>query len=143
MQFSIKGNQEIVTIDVQSRTYPHSDEYWDGNWINSTIEVVVPGYRAYFCGELRTDEIFQFLQDLKEMYNSLSGFAKLNSMEGLIELYAEINPLGKLQWTGKTTYPIGIGNTLEFRLCNDQSFVPNLISELQLVMKQFPVIGKL
>jgi hypothetical protein len=66
MQFSIKGNQEIVTIDAQSRTYLDTDESWDGNWINSTIEIVVPGYHAYFSGKLRTDEIFQFLQDLKD-----------------------------------------------------------------------------
>lgn len=106
------------------------------------IKVVVPGYFTHLPGELRTDEIFSFFQELKKMYTTLSGVAELNSLEGLINLKAEINNLGQIHWRGETTYPIGNGSTLTFQMYNNQSFLPSTISELQLILQQFPVIGK-
>ncbi|MBD1944477.1 hypothetical protein H6F50_19305 [Coleofasciculus sp. FACHB-712] len=143
MQFTVKGNQEKVIIRIQGINNLIADDYWDRNWISSEIEIILPGYHANFLGDIRTEEIFIFLEQLKEISQTLSGIAELNTMEGLINLKAEINNLGHIQWTGKTTYPIGNGNTLTFNFSNDQSFLSNLITELQMITKHFSIIGNL
>ncbi|MBD1877338.1 hypothetical protein [Coleofasciculus sp. FACHB-T130] len=143
MQFTVKGNQEKVIIDIQGINNLDTDDYWDRTWINSEIEIILPGYHANFFGDIRTEEIFSFLEQLKEMSQTLSGVAELNTMEGLMNLKAEMNNLGHIQWNGKTTYPIGNGNTLTFNFSNDQSFLANLITELQMIKKHFPIIGNL
>jgi hypothetical protein len=141
MKFIVKGEGAKVIIDIKCRNYPDSNDYWDGNWINSDIEASVPGYRVSFNGNLRAEELVFFLRSLKKMNQSLSGFSEFTSIEGVINIRGEINKTGQVEWTGKTTYPVGIGATLTFSFVSDQSFLPNLISELELVTKEFPVKG--
>lgn len=48
MQFTVKGNQEKVIIRIQGINNLIADDYWDRNWINSEIEIILPGYHANF-----------------------------------------------------------------------------------------------
>ncbi len=142
MMFCVNSNGTKVTIDILHRNCPDSDDYWDGNWLNANIKVSLPGYQASFNGDIRTDEVRAFLEGCKKMDQTLSGSVKFSSMEEIIELNGEIDRTGQIEWSGKTTYPVGTGATLTFKFLSDQSFLETLISELELIMSQFPVKGK-
>ena len=67
MQFTIKRTQEKVIIDIQTINNLDTEDYWNKNWINSEFEIILAGYYPNLLGDTRTEEIFSFLQQLKEM----------------------------------------------------------------------------
>ena len=107
-------------IKVIGRQHPDATDYWDGNWIGSIINIEIPGYSVKFPANLRTDELLSFMEELKNLDETLKEKASLKSMEDFIMLEGEVDLTGKVMWTGETCYPLGTGAILE----------------------EFPVIGK-
>ena len=140
--FHVTGNGS-VTVTVLGRQFPDAQHYDDACWLDVLVDVQVPGYTAHFGGTfLRNDELEEFASELKRMHATLKGKSALRTMECMIYLEAEVNKLGQIRWTGETVFPIGDGNTLQFTLENDQSFLPGLIRELDNILKAFPIRGK-
>jgi hypothetical protein len=109
--------------------------------LNCNIEAEIPGYKASFPSQLRTDEFRSFMVDLKEIDRYLTGTATFRSMESYIDLDCKIDNTGHLEWNCETSYPPGIGATLHFSFTSDQSCLPPLIKELELLLENYPVIG--
>lgn len=53
MKFQISGDDAKIEIVVISRSHPNFTDYWDGNWITSTIKIEIPGYKAQFNADLQ------------------------------------------------------------------------------------------
>ena len=53
-----------------------------------------------------------------------------------------MDKLGKIMWTAETCYPAGYGAVLKFEFESDQSFLNELIKELDDILATFPVIGR-
>lgn len=145
MKFAIAGDTEgggkaAVTIDVQGRTHPDARLPCDREWVRTRVKVVLPGYRVFFDGDMRTCELPPFLSDLKRMNESLRGSAELTTLEEFLELRGKMDELGHIEWSGRIRYPVGIGATLTFEFRGDQSYLPELISELEGLCKAFPAI---
>lgn len=143
MKFRLLGENTKVEIDIISREYPNSTDYWDGNWVNSKVKVEIPGYYVDFNASLRTDDIRDFVYELKLMKTKLSGKAILKNLDGFIHFEGEMNKLGHIRWSGETCYPVGSGAVLNFEFVSDQSYLESLIKELEDISYMFPVIGKL
>lgn len=142
MKFHLYGENTLVEIDVLSREYPASTSYWDGNWVQSNVKVEIPGYTANFYASLRTDEIESFLNELRLMYQNLSGTANLRNMDEVIHFECKMNKRGTIHWAGKTCYPAGSGAELHFEFVSDQSYLIELIRELEEIIVIHPIIGK-
>ncbi|RUL48607.1 MULTISPECIES: hypothetical protein [Lysinibacillus] len=135
-------DNEKVEIEVLTRSYPHSVDFWDGNWVDAKIKVDIPGYIVQFIANLRTEELQAFVDELKIMDNKLKGKAILYNMEEYIQLEGEINHFGQLKWKGETCFPVGDGAVLNFGFTSDQSYLKGIIKELEAILTAFPVIGK-
>jgi hypothetical protein len=143
MKFHILAeNNTRVEIEVFSRAYPGQSDYWDGNWVTSYVKIEMPGYSVGFNAMLRTEEIWDFLQDLKLMDSTLSGKAVLRNLDRYIHLECEMDRLGHIEWSGETCYPAGSGAVLNFSFESNQSYLGALIKELEDISLAFPVIGK-
>lgn len=143
MKFHLLGDEnEKVEIDVLTRRHPNTTDYWDINWIDSKINVEIPGYLVQFHASLRTDELSEFLQELKLMNRNLKGKAILSNLDRYIHFECKMNPLGKLNWSGKTCFPAGFGSVLTFEFKSDQSYLERLIKELNVILEVYPVIGQ-
>lgn len=142
MKFHLLGDSAEVEIDILSREYPDSTDYWDGNWVISNVKVQIPGYYVDFNANLRTDEIRNFLNDLKLMNSQLSGKAKLKNLDSFINFDCAMNKLGHINWSGETCYPAGSGAVLNFEFVSNQSYLEDLIKELEDINYVYPVIGK-
>ena len=142
MEVTVKGETTKIVIEVQERAYPDSNDYWDGNWLKTNLEIHIPGVHASFPTLLRNEDFSFFLKELKKINNQLSGSAEFKTMENAIHLRAEISRSGKMKWRGKVIHPVGVCATLTFVFENDQSYLPPLLSELEAVTKEFPVKGK-
>jgi hypothetical protein len=142
MKFHLIGMETKIELDVLGRSHPHSTDFWDGNWVTTNYEIGIPGYTVSFLGNLRTDEISDFSNDLKSMNQHLRGKAVLSNMDNFLHIVGKMDVLGKITWAVETCYPAGYGATLKFEFEADQSYLMTLIRELDNILKNFPVIGK-
>ena len=141
MKFHLLGEKTKVEIDVLTREYPNSSSYWDVNWVISNVKVEIPGYYVNFTASLRTDEIRDFVNEMKSMNRYLTGKAILKNLDSFIHFEGEMDKLGHIDWSGETCYPAGSGAVLSFEFVSDQSHLINLIKELEDIIYVFPVIG--
>ncbi len=143
MKFHLLGEEnERVEIDVLSRSHPKSLDYWDVNWIITTIKIELPGYLVQFNADLRTDELKDFLDELNRISSNLRGKAILKNLDNYVHVECEINHKGQLLWSVRTCYPAGYGAVLTFEFKSDQSYLQRLVKELEAILALFPVIGK-
>ncbi|MFC4322008.1 WapI family immunity protein [Litchfieldia salsa] len=142
MEFNIIGEETRVVINILNRSHPECTDYWDGNWVKAKIDIQIPGYLAKFDLDLRTDELRDFLIGLRIMNKDLKGKAQLNNLDSYIEIECEVTKIGGIVWSVETCYPAGYGAVLKFEFESDQSYLLNLISELEAILVTFPVIGK-
>lgn len=142
MKFHVLGNRTKLEIDVRQRNYPDSRDYWDANWVASVIHLEIPGYMVHFEADLRTEELRDFVEELRTMNENLGGTAILKNLDSYIYLEGTMDRLGKIAWTIETCYPAGIGTQLTSEFESDQSYLRILIDELDRVLEAFPVIGK-
>ena len=138
--FTIKGDQSILTIEILKRRSNDSNDTFDKNWILTHIELLIPGYKVSFNGDMQTTDIDRFLKETKQIYEKISGNTELTTLENPIHLVGKMTKTGKICWNGKTVYPIGFGAMLEFEFESDQSYLPVLIAELEKVLNVYPVI---
>jgi hypothetical protein len=69
-----------IEIDVLGRAHPRARDYWDGNWILTTLVVHIGGFTGNIGAQLRTDELHRFNEGLKHMQHFLEGSAVLSSL---------------------------------------------------------------
>ncbi|WP_046173624.1 WapI family immunity protein [Domibacillus indicus] len=142
MRFLIAGQETKIEMNVIERMYSNTVDYWDSNWMRSQLRIEIPGYLVHFEAALRTDELSDFLQQLKKMNEKLKGAASFSAMDGWMDIECSMNALGGLNWQVETCYPAGYGAVLQFEFESDQSYLNSLIKELEAVLAVFPVTGK-
>lgn len=141
MKFHLYGDDTKIEVDIMSRSHPDCHDFWDGNWVTSDIKITIPGYIASFIAYLRTDELQDFLNEIKDMNTKLRGKAILKNLDSYLHFEAKMNRFGKINWSIETTFPNGDGAVLTFQFSSDQSHLPLLIKEIEQILIAFPVIG--
>ena len=124
------------------RNYPDSMDFWDANWIASVIHLEIPGYMVHFEADLRTDELRDFVDELRSMNENLGGTAILKNLDSYIYLEGAMDLRGKISWNIETCYPAEIGAELTCDFESDQTYLRILIDELDRVLEAYPVLGK-
>jgi hypothetical protein len=142
LNFIIIGEDTQIEIEVIRRKYPNATDYWDINWVDCTVSVNIPGYKAHFSADLTTNEIRDFYSELIRMETNLKGQAKLNNLDGYLDVEGEMNNTGRIIWSAELCYPAGYGAKLSFDFEADQSFLKELIKQLEQILTVFPVTGK-
>ncbi len=132
-----------VSIRVLGRVHAGADDFWDGNWLMTPVEVVIGGFRGDVGASLRAEELQGFREALERIYGSLQGDAVLRSMEGWLLLRVTPDRSGKLMVAGQVTDRPGSGNELSFKINGlDQSYLPEIIEALAEAEVFFPVVGR-
>ncbi len=133
MKLIIRSDKgESVELDVLGKLY---EDGLGGYWLSVAIEIILDGYHASIGGtHMVTGDLNKFRSQVIKMYEEMKGFADLNAIEELITLRAELDKTGHVLWKGQTRYPIGVGNVLQFQFHSDQSYLPELISQLNSIM---------
>lgn len=130
---------EFIRLDVISRRYPNSNDSYDGNWFDTKVIVKVGGFAGTVSGQLRKDELASFQTELASLYKSLSGSAKLLTLEGWLSLEITGDGMGHFSCTGEVMDGFIQGNTLIFNLNIDQTFLPEILKNLEKVENSFPI----
>ncbi|HEV3163271.1 MAG TPA: hypothetical protein VGZ22_04465 [Isosphaeraceae bacterium] len=132
---------EFLTVTLVGRSYPASNDYWDGNWIRAVVKVTAGGFRGEVGGDLRAEELLEFYQQLVPLFETLSGEATFSTMEGWLSIRVSGDGHGHMNLRCEVRDQAVDGNTLTFRLGLDQTFLRPMLSELGRAVSEFPVIG--
>jgi hypothetical protein len=127
---------------------PNANDYWDGNWVESEIELDIRPWRATYKANLRTEEFSRFHDQVREMYDGARKEATFEPMEPWLSLALELDTLGHIAIKGDAG-PEGFGKIfgqvrLNFHLTGDmdQTDLPPLIAKLDELAREFPTKGR-
>jgi hypothetical protein len=136
------GTSQWLRVTPFRRAHPNCTDFWDGNWVDATIEVSVGAFAGRYTACLRTDELEAFQCQLSEIHKTLAGKASFASMEGWLELNIAGDGLGHFRAKCKLRDAAGIGNTLTCEFQFDQTELPAMLHSLRDIESAFPVVGK-
>ena len=134
--------RESVSVQILGRECGACEDYWDGNWLNTHIEVSVGGFGGVVECTTRVEEFGRFEEQLRKAYEALSGQAEFETLEGQLSLTFIFGNRGEVSVRGVLMDQAGMGNRLNFGLELDQSFVPPALGELARVRETYPLRGR-
>ena len=142
-EVAIRGDGgDFLKITILGRSHAGADDYWDGNWISSLVEVKAGGFRASVSGDLRGEELAQFLDQLSKLQESLRGIAEFETMERWLSIRVSGDGSGHMAFQCVIMDQPGVGNTLDCTLATDQTFTQATIAGLVVAVQAFPIVGK-
>ena len=107
-------------------------------WFSANVEVVVGGFRGGFSADFNSWAFSDFQKQLETLYQTVSGSAVFTSYEAQLELVLACDARGRIQLRGEAMDQAGTGSKLIFELEIDQTYVPAIISSLQLALERHP-----
>lgn len=142
-EVSIRGEgADHLTITLFDRSDPVANDYWDGNWISATVNLVAGGLCGTISCFLRTEELAAFHEQLAQLQLLLHGTASFTTMEQ--QLYIQLTGNGRGHMTVRCVIQDqpGVGNRLDCTLNTDQSFTRETLRQLAVAVRVYPVIGE-
>ncbi|WP_345764963.1 WapI family immunity protein [Diaminobutyricibacter sp. McL0608] len=142
-EIALGGAHNEITIRIAGRERPDDLSWEDGNWLVGAIKVDVDGMTANLDRvALRADELRVFSDEMAEVYQNLTGTARLISTEAWISLAIKANPNGTVEAGGIVRDKRRPGNELQFALRDlDQTHLAPMIDSLQQTSERYPVVG--
>ena len=140
--FSLGGDKtQLLTVRVLGRSHPGANDYWDGNWVNVVIDIVVGGFRGSLGACLFSEDFVHLHQGLSKLHSSLSGRYEFEAMEEQLTLQIFGDGKGHFEINGVVIDQAANGNQLHFSFDVEQTCLPNVLAELDEIIRQFPVKG--
>ena len=130
-----------MEIEILTNKISGTNNYWEENWLYSTIKGKFPGFDANFDCYLRTDDFDRFAQELREMIALKSDEAKFTTMEEGLMLLLEREHTGAIKITGKITATELTRCSLDFQYQVDNPTLERFINEVENLIKTYPIIG--
>jgi hypothetical protein len=133
---------EHVQISLLSRSHSGHDDYWDGNWIASEVELRAGAYRASFRSDFRSEDFVSFHKSVCQLSETLRGSAKFDTIEGQLALKLISDGLGHIRVEGTSLDVAGVGNRLNFHFDIDQTYLAGIVRSLEKSINTYPVVGR-
>jgi len=137
------GKHERVCLTVLGRSHPGSSDFWDGNWLRTSVDVAVGGFTGRFAADLRAEEFRSFNEELSKLYRTLEGHARFETLEGQVSMTLMGNGMGHVALQAELRDRAGTGNRLRLEFATDQTYLPGIIESLDAVDAAWPVQGQL
>ncbi len=137
----LKGDSGKLEINILRRSNSETDDYWDGNWLESEVRVEVSGFSSLYGINLRVDDLQRFYESLTALQKDNAKDSEFTTMEEGLYLHFAVNPNGSINCKGKASNEIG--DSLDFKYQTDLASLDTFMSELEIVLKSYPLIGNL
>ena len=128
---------------IQSRQYPDSSDYYDGNWLNVTAYCSSKGSNSLVSGPiLTTTDVERFFTQVQRLYSEPPGEAALESFEPELRvLLRTVDALGHIQMIVNIT-PDNTSQKHEYKFQIDRSYLPSVLTQCRKILDEFPVMGQ-
>lgn len=130
---------QSLRIWVHGRQFPHKTDFWDGNWLQVTVDCTSKGAEVTINGPLiHLSELEAWLTAAEKLHTTMIGEANLDCMEPELKVKLVGNKLGKIFMTVDIT-PDNVFQQHIFRSEIDQSYLPELIAECRGILASYPI----
>ena len=127
---------------IHGRQFPHSEDYWDSNWLNITAHCEDKGASVWVRGPIiHLPEVAHLLRGAEQIYTTLIGEAELPCMEPELELKLTAAGLGHIKMEVDIT-PDNLTQQHHFIFDVDQSYLPALLTDCRRILTSYPIKGK-
>ncbi len=101
------------------------------------ILLVTPGSQGQFEASLRMQDLRRLREEIARLHRDLKGEIEWEVEGAFLELTAQIGVRGEINWEISLQYPGEPGEIIEFRLWNDQSYLPALLRQIDAVFAAY------
>lgn len=136
-----RSEGDRLAVSPRGRLHPEASDYWDGNWVDADVTIRAGAFRGAFEAQFRTNEFERFRDGLRTLHEELIGRATFDPIEPWLRIDIVGDGRGHLHADCQACDSPGIGNRLHFALDFDQTDLPPLPRELDVVCRAFPVVG--
>ena len=136
--FELKGSGEFLRINVIGLAHPDAKEDWDRKWVKSKVSLKAGGFIGQFACDLMTSDFQQIKEQLSELYEKLDGIAIFDTIEDQIKIKIKGDGIGHFMADCIVMDSPGTGNSLEFELEFDQTYIPEMINQLENITRTLP-----
>jgi hypothetical protein len=131
-----------IVLRVLGRTHPDAGDFWDGNWLRTTLDLAVGPFSGSVAANLRAEELAAFRKDLQRLYEAVEGHVVLSTMERWVELAIDGDGLGHVHVVGEVFDTAGaVGDSVRFHLDIDPTYLPRIIDSLMIIEATWPAVG--
>jgi hypothetical protein len=102
-------------------------------WVNTEIDIQAGFWRGVYVASLQAEDFPLFRQQLQALYSWKDNVAQFSTIEEWLTLKLTLDHHGHVRLEGTATDEPGTGNVLAFHLDLDQSYLPQIITELESV----------
>ncbi|MGV3546071.1 MAG: WapI family immunity protein [Pedobacter sp.] len=141
--FEISGNGNFVKINLIGFSHPNAELDWDKNWVKVFVEVKAGAFSGEFDADLMTTDFASFRNELEELYSKLTGTATFSTLEDQVNIKVIGDGIGHLKAECYVMDSPGLGSILQFEIDFDQTYIPNVIRQIEKIINRFPKIGQL
>jgi hypothetical protein len=133
-----------LSIWIHGRQFPEAKDYWDGNWLNVSVCCEALGATVWTAGPiLMTSDINTWREQCEKLLDRMDGEASLQPLEPNLEVnLRSTDRHGHVLMRVEIT-PNHMEQEHRFDFSIDQSFVTELISQCDGILKEFPIRGAL
>lgn len=139
-KFEIFDSGNYLRIEPLTRLQFGSDIMSDRNWIDTRISVKAGGFIGQYTMLISTGDFEYFRRDLAGLYDDLAGKIKFSPLEGQLTLDITGDGIGHFRVSGEARDNVGFGNQLYFKLNFDQTNIKELVSQLEGITRDFPIV---
>jgi hypothetical protein len=131
LAFQIGGDdQEQVRVEILC-------DNGDGR-LSAQVRIRVGGFRGSYRADFNSWAFSDFASQLERLYRTISGSAAFTSNEKQLELMLTCDIKGHIYVKGEAIDYVSKGNKLIFRLDIDQTYVPQVLSQLGSALESYP-----
>lgn len=106
--------------------------YNTDGWCKARVDIALPCFTGHIEPWLESYDIDRFAGELKRLYESLKGEAKLVPREEQFTVCVKAGMAGHITVSGVAWSKATFGDKLEFTLELDQSYLPSTLAQLAL-----------
>ena len=128
-----------LKIDVLGYERAPVGEYFDDNWLSVEVSIKAGAFAGTFEASFLTGELEAFREQLMALYETLTGQAEFETLEGQLSLELKGDGLGHINLEGRAQDQAGIGNALSFELTCDQTQLQSSLNDVSRALGVFPV----
>ena len=125
------GEQDSDYVRVEIR-----GDNGDG-WFSAKVDLVVGAFRGTYPANFNSWAFSNFRRELEELYRTVSGSASFTSYERQLELMMTCGAQGHIELRAEAVDLAGTGNRLILRLELDQTYLPNILGDLQSALDRY------
>jgi len=142
ISFEIFDSGDLVRLEPIELIKYDSDLDWDRNWIKTKVTLKGGKFSGQYVGDFMTVDFEKFKQELSELYDNLSWTANFIDLEGYLNLKIIGDGLGHFEVNVLACDQPGInGSQLTFKMSFDQTQIKELVYQLDLITKEYPIVG--